>query len=621
VGYLNVSRLRRALVSGVQRTRSAASIARRYVLSGLADALRQPLQAGSLVPNGRAFERWIAANTPTATELRAMQEKIPAMAIQPVVSIVTPVYNTSPEWLRACIDSVRRQIYPNWQLCLCDDGSTSDATLQVLRDAAADRRICVTYLTSNEGISGASNMALAAACGEFIALCDSDDELTPDALYQVVSHLNAHPDADVIYSDEDKLDRDGSRCDHYFKPDWSPEHFLTAMYPCHLLVVRRSIVLEVGGFRTAFDGSQDFDLLLRVIQRTSRVQHVPHVLYHWRKVEGSVADSVMAKPWAFDAGTRAIADHLVQTNIGAEVEPHRSSSQYRIRHRLRGQPLVSIVMLGVGARRPITSADTAATLRCLTRLEESDYADVEVIVVEDGSMCSRDRAALHTNRGRPVTCFQTAGANLTTRVNFGVRESAGVHVVICCDLVEPRDAGWLQTMLEYSQQPAIGVVGAKLFYPDGRLRHVGVVLGLGGIAGLPFHGFPGSFPGYMASAIGVRNYSAVSGSCMMTRRAVFDELGGFRGIFGDYLTDIDYCLRVRRAGLRVVYTPYAELCYRGAVLGASIQARSDEAAQMQSAWGDVLSRDPYYNPNLTTEFFDSRPHVYTMSPNCAWLAP
>ena len=445
LGTLAGSRLRRALAGAVEITRGTLRAVRRL---GSAGTLREHSQRRSLADDATTYEHWLAANAPTATELRAMQETIPTMAIRPVISIVTPVYNTNPELLRACIDSVRRQIYPNWQLCLCDDGSTSEATLQVLRDAAADPRVCVTYLTSNEGIAGASNTALETARGEFVAMCDHDDELTPDALYQMVRHLNAHPDADVFYSDEDKLDRDGGRCDPYFKPDWSPEHFLTCMYICHLLIVRRSVMLETGGFRSDYDGAQDFDLALRVIQRTSRVHHIARVLYHWRKVEGSMAGSVTAKPWAFDAARRAITDHAIQTDMDAEVELLRSSAQYRIRYRLRGQPIVSIVMTGAEVRRPITSADTAATLRCLAHLEDSDYAEFEVIVVEDGSMVGRDRAALRTKHSRLVTCPQTAGADLATRVNFGVSQSVGVHVVVCCNLVEPRDKGWLQRMLE-----------------------------------------------------------------------------------------------------------------------------------------------------------------------------
>ena len=602
----------------LERRRPVAEVWRAFYgtvrLLGLARTVRRLSHLGTLTDDGATYERWVAANTPTGRDLRAMQEDIAALSVRPRISIITPVYNTNPQWLRACIDSVRRQVYSDWQLCLCDDGSTSQATLDVLREAAADPRIRVTYLGANQGISAASNAGLETATGEFIALLDHDDELTPDALYQVVRFLNDHPDADMIYSDEDKLDRVGQRCDPYFKPDWSPEHFFTCMYTCHLTVVRRAVMLAAGGFRIGYEGSQDFDLVLRVIQRTSRVYHVPKILYHWRKAEGSAAGLGMAKPWALDAGRRAIADHVNTTGMDAEVEMGAAPGQYRVRYRLRGQPLVSVVLVGAGARLPITSADATSVLQCVHSMEGGDYDNFEVIVVEDGSMSDAQRAAFEMRRSRVVTCRHGGGADLAGRVNFGVSQSSGAHVVICCDLVEPKNADWLRSMVEYSQQAAIGAVGAKLLYPDGRLRHVGVVLGLGGIAAHPFHGFPGSFQGYLASAIGVRNYSAVSGSCMMTRRAVFDEVGGFRGGFGPQLADIDYCLRLQCSGYRVVFTPYAELCYRGPDLGASIQASVGEAEEMRRVWPDVLKSDPYYNPQLTTEFFDVRPRVDTPAP-------
>ena len=265
-------------------------------------------------------------------------------------------------------------------------------------------------------------------------------------------------------------------------------------------------------------------------------------------------------------------------------------------------------MVGGSARAPIASSDTVSLLRCVRSMDRTSYENYEVIVLEDGSLSDTTRAAIETRRSRCVTQPATE-LHLASRVNVAVHQAGGAHVVICCDLVEVRDGEWLTSMLEYSEQAAIGAVGAKLFYPDGRLRHVGVVLGVGGVAALPFHGFPGSSAGYLSSAMGVRNYSAVSGSCLMTRRAVFDEVGGFRAAYGASFGDLDYCLRMPRAGYRVVFTPYAELYYRGLDAGPTLQGDARGAAEMRRVWRDVLKSDPFYNQNLTTEFIDYRPRA------------
>ena len=273
-----------------------------------------------------------------------MRKRADSLAYRPLVSVVTPVYNTDARWLRACIESVKSQAYPNWQLCLADDGSTRAETHAVLREYEGDPRIRIKRLAANSGIAVASNEALALAEGEFVAFLDHDDELAPDALFEVVAHLNQHQDADFIYSDEDKLELDGRRSDVYFKPDWSPDHFLTNMYTCHLMVVRRALVERIGGFRRGYEGAQDYDLVLRLMDHTARIHHLPKVLYQWRKIPESTAGGQGAKPWAHDAGRLALEDYVRRNQLNAEILPGGFQYLYRVRYRVQGEPLISIVL-------------------------------------------------------------------------------------------------------------------------------------------------------------------------------------------------------------------------------------------------------------------------------------
>jgi GT2 family glycosyltransferase len=483
------------------------------------------------------------------------------LARRPLVSILTPVYNTDPRWLRACIASVLAQIYPNWELCLCDDGSTAEATRAVLREQT-DPRIRVRFLERNGGISSASNAALAMAQGEYVAILDHDDELTPDALYQMVRHLNAVPDTDIVYSDEDKRDADGGLSDPFFKPCWSPEHLLSAMYTCHLTVARKSLLDRVGGFRIGYEGAQDHDLMLRLIEVTSRIDHLPRVLYHWRRTPESTATAASAKPLADDAGKRALEDYLRRNAIDGEVVSAGVPSLYRAKFATAGDPLVTIVVV---AENPAEGAlaDAVAAVQAHTR-----YARTEIV----------------TAAGAP--------ASLTGQINAAIRASAGAHIVVIDAALRPLDDEWLTALLEYSQQPAIGAAGGKIQYADGRLRHIGMVTSLASGPAHIFEGYPGESYGYFSSAIGVRNYAALSGECLMTRRDVFERLGGFNEQWAWHDADIDYCARARSAGLRLVFTPYARFRWTGAA-----------GPPRRTA---TVRDDPYYNRNLSRASADYR---------------
>lgn len=569
---------------------------------GWRGAFDRLLHYGTTPDQSARYPAWCKQHTPDDQGLTAMAAEVDRLKYRPLISIITPVWNTDPRWLKACVDSVRHQVYPHWELCLADDASQSEATRDTLRSMEADPRIKIIYLPQNGHISAASNAALKNASGEFVAMLDHDDELTRDALFEVVRHLNDRPDTDVIYSDEDKLDLDGRRCDPYFKPDWSPEHFLSCMYTCHLMVVRRRLMEDVGGFRIGYEGAQDYDLVLRLMERTSRIHHLPKILYRWRKLPESAASALDAKPWAHEAARRALADHLQRTGQQADVLAGAASGSFRIQYEIKGSPLVSIIIPTRG------SSSAAAPLHaCLQSLVKTRYSRFEVVVVSD---CEEAPAWIHALsiaegiRWQPHP--QTGSFNFAEKINAGAAAARGEHLLLLNDDTEALHEEWLEAMLEHSQRDGVGAVGGKLLYPDGRLQHIGLILGVCGVAAHAFHQHPGSSFGYASSAVGVRNYSAISAACLMTRRSVFEEVGRFDPAFPIDFNDVDYCLRLRAAGYRIVFTPYARLRHREQDSTGPRQPRADQERLIRERWGQAIVRDPYYNPNLTTEYPDYR---------------
>lgn len=579
--------------------------------AGLVGTIRQLRDLPSADEPTVRYRRWTALHTPTEADLAQMAAAVPALALRPRISVITPVYNTDPRWLRACIESVRRQAYPDWELCLANDGSTSKDTLRVLQEYAAvgDPRIRVVQCASNGGISAASNAALAIASGEFFALLDHDDELAPEALYAVVRFLNEVPDADWIYSDEDKLDAAGDRCDPYFKPDWSPEQFRSTMYTCHLMVLRASIVREVGGFRSEYDGAQDYDLGLRISERTQRIHHIPEMLYRWRKLAESTASSHAAKTGASDAGERAVQDHVNRCGLDATVVPGPASGLYRVRHRIAGKPLVSIIIPTTGRTRDVDGPQISVVECVQAIVEKSSYDHYELVIADDGYLPQATEAFLRSVPHVRLHHQIEGTFSYPRKLNFAVRHSRGSHLILFNDDIEVITPEWIEAMLEFSQQDAIGAVGPKLLYPDGRLQHIGVVMGVCGAAAHAFHGHAGSSTGYGSSALIIRNYSAVTAACMMTRRELYERMDGFDGRFALDFNDVDYCLRLRRAGYRIVFTPHAELYHVESATASARTWQSSDVELMRSTWADVCERDPYYNPHLTRDFPDYRVQV------------
>ncbi len=512
---------------------------------------------------------------------------------RPLFSVLTPVFDTPETWLRRCIESVRAQAYPEWELCLADDGSTRPHVARILSEyGRADPRIRVDFAGRNTGIAAASARALAMARGEFVALLDHDDELAPHALFEMASRLERDPDLDLLYSDEDKLDPRGAHVDPFFKPGWCPDLLMGMNYVCHLAVYRRSLVEGVGGFRAGFDGSQDWDLVLRVAERTSRIAHVPDVLYHWRMAETSAAASASAKPYAQRSAERALDEALARRGRPGRVEAI-GRGLFRVRYPIDGSPLVSII---------IPTRDRVDLLRtCISSiLRRSTWPRLEIVVMDNDSRepaTLRYLAALES----PHRVVRWPGEfNWASVSNAGARHATGEILLFLNNDTRVAEPSWIEAMLEHAQRPEVGAVGATLLYRNGTVQHAGVVLGIRGCAGHAYRFFPRGSPGYMQMARVAREYSAVTGACMMVRRAAFEAAGGFDEAYRVAFNDVDFCLRLRAKGLRNVHTPHAVLYHDESATRGSLDPPED-ARRLRDRWQPEIERDPCYSPHLTRQ--------------------
>jgi GT2 family glycosyltransferase len=519
---------------------------------------------------------------------------------RPLVTVLTPVYNTDPKWLARAVESVRRQTYRHWQLVLADDGSTNEPTLEYLRSLAGDAAIEVLLAEANEGIAAASNRALGAAEGEFVAFLDHDDELDPDALLECVRRLNERPQTDAIYTDEDKIDRRGALSEPFFKPDWSPELLRGVMYVGHLLVVRRSLVESIGGLDPAFDGVQDFELMLRVSERTGRIEHVPRVLYHWRKLPNSIAASLDAKEGISDLQAAAVNRHLERSGARAFARPNPElPHRVLIHHKPRPRwPRVTVI---------VPTKDAPAHLgRCLDSIfSRSTYPNFGVLLVDTGTT---DAEALRLFDRHPVEVLPFEGPFNFSRVNnVGARHADGDFVVFLNNDTEVQTPEWIEAIVGLAERGGVGAVGPLLLYPNSSVQHAGVVLGLRGTADHIMRGFPASSDGYAGSLSCTREVSAVTAACLLMRRGLFLDLGGFDEHFATHYQDVDLCLRVRRSGARILYTPRAVLRHHEGATRGDHYDHLDRALLLDR-WGDTIARgDPYYNASLSLAGADYEP--------------
>ncbi len=547
---------------------------------------------------------WVLQNELRKSDIDRLRDASDVLAYRPRISVIMPTYNTPELYLREAIESVITQIYDNWELCIADDASTAPHMRPLLEEyMAMDDRIKVDFRPKNGHIAHASNSALALATGEFVALFDHDDILTPDALYENVRLLNGNRDADMIYSDEDKVDDRGRRSNPYFKPDWAPDSFLSRNYVSHLGVYRRSLVSEVGGFRPGFEGSQDYDLVLRIVEKTNRIHHIPRVLYHWRIHSLSVASGVGVKKYAYDAAMNAIAEAMHRRGEPGRVEMLKDDpGNYIVRYDLMRNWKVSIV---------IPTRDHADDLeRCLASIfAKSTYRNIEVVILDNGSVqhetsvCFAKWRALEPERVKIVA--HNVPFNYSEINNYAVKQSTGDIVLLLNNDTEVIAPQWIEAMLEQAQRPTIGCVGAKLLYEDGTIQHAGVVMRIGGGAGHSHRFYQGDAPGYYHIIKTVNNYTAVTAACLMIRREVWDQIGGLDEQLTVAFNDVDFCLRVREAGYLNVYVPHAELYhYESKSRGfddtpAKIARSIGEQQYMQKRWNASSTDDPFYSPHLS----------------------
>ncbi|MGB3404540.1 MAG: glycosyltransferase family 2 protein [Microcoleaceae cyanobacterium] len=516
-----------------------------------------------------------------------------------------PVYNTPESFLREAIESVLNQVYPYWELCIADDASTASYIKPILQEyQAKDHRIKVNFRSTNGHISATSNSALELATGEYIALLDHDDILTPDALYEVVSLLNQHPEADMIYSDEDKLDENNQFNSPFFKPDWCPDSFLSRMYTCHLGVYRRELINQIGGFRIGYEGSQDYDLVLRFTEKTDKIFHIPKILYHWRVHSNSAASGTTAKPYAYQASLKALQDAIDRRGEAGTVQAVEGYlGHYLVRYKIKDYKKVSII---------IPTRDLAEDLdRCLTSIfTQSSYPNYEVILIDNGSVEQQTHQVITKWNQKESKRFKSyildIPFNYSKLNNYGVRQVTGEYLLFLNNDTEVITSDWIEAMVEQVQRPSIGAVGALLLFPDDTIQHAGVVMGLGGVAGHSYYKMPSKIPGYFGNLLGMNNVSAVTAACLMCRREVFENIGGFDEELAIAYNDIDFCLKIRKLGYQNIFLPHVTLYHHESKSRKNYQKSPEkrkilkqEFQLMEERWQDIIYCDPCYNPNLT----------------------
>ncbi len=536
---------------------------------------------------GKQYKAWLADS---------LQQPPGSIDNEIPISVIVPVFNPPVGFLRECVDSVIQQTARNWQLVISDDGSTEPAVTAFLDALHAEHALSTKVIVlraENAGISAAQNRALEHVTAGYFGWLDHDDRLNPRAIELMSETIAASQQSvQIVYSDEDKIDTKGEHFELYCKPDFSPELLLTQMYLCHFTVFDTAMVRAAGGFRSEMDGAQDFDLALRLLPDLTNVIHIPLPLYHWRAWSQSTASSIDAKPWAQQATARAQQAYLDSTG-GGTAQPSKVPGLNEVHPTVAGRPLVSVIIPTIGTRnRRGNSRFVDDAIRTLRECETA--ADLEIIAVTTGAIDSI------TGVDHQVVYQPRSGFNFSEAVNYGREHATGDYLLVLNDDTTADSPDPVTRMLEIGQREGVGAVGAKLTYPDGRFQHAGIVLLPSG----PTHvhiAKPGSSPGYFGSTLTPRNYSAVTAAAMLTPAEAFDQLDGFDTTFARDFNDVDYCLRLREAGYRVAWTPYAQFTHHE---GASIVRKAadpTEAREFNDRWASICARDPYYSPALNPQ--------------------
>ena len=579
---------------------------------------------------GGSYRRWIRTHLLSEADKQAIARHIDRLGDKPLISVLMPVYNASADALRAAIESVRAQFYPNWELCIADDASTSGEVREILEKfRTTDSRIKVAYRDVNGHISAASNTALAMVRGEFVALLDQDDMLSEQALYQVVAEFNAFPQTDIFYTDEDKLfkralgpDRRG---DPHFKSGWNPDLLYSQNYISHLGVYRVSLVTSVGGFREGYEGSQDYDLLLRCLaaRGEARIRHIPAVLYHWRAARGSTAGNPREKDYATRHGIKALQDHFRSRGIdGVTVKAGRYPTTYHVRFPLPDPaPKVSLIIP--------TRNQHEALRACIDSIRaKTTYPNYEIVIVDNQSDDGGTLRYLDEIQKTGIRVLRyDEPFNYSAINNFAVGSVDGDVIGLLNNDIEIIDPEWLTEMVSHAMRPDVGAVGAKLYYRDDTIQHGGVIVGICGVAGHSHKHAARGNSGYFRRLCVTQNLSAVTGACLVVRKDNYLRVGGLES---EALTvafnDVDFCLKLGELGLRNVWTPHAELYHhesksRGPEDSPEKLARfGREIEYMTARWGERLKHDPYYSPMLTLEWETFTPD-YRAAPSKPWLNP
>ena len=560
------------------------------------------LEVSDTVEESINYQMWLSRYK--EDDLNAALKLIHTFKNKALISIICPVYNPNPRDLHKAIKSVLNQHYIHWELCLADDCST-DFDLEIFLAKYQDKRIKYIKRRSNGNISETSNNAIDLSCGEYICFLDQDDLLSPDALFWIALAINKQSQLKFLYSDEDKLDEAGQRCDPNFKPDWNYHYLLACNYICHLAVYKRDLLTSLGGCQVGMEGAQDYDLILRASEKLkpNEIHHVPRILYHWRKHPESTSQNAMAKPYAIEAGERAIKAHLARTNTKASVKTQ--FIRYEVSFDLPTTlPKVSIV---IPTRNQVELLKT-----CISSIENlSDYQNYEIIIVDNQSNEPKTLTYLEKieKEEQYKIIHDDESFNYARLMNDAVKSCTSELICFLNNDIEIISKNWLSEMVSVILQKDIGIVGAKLLYSDDSIQHGGVILGVGGVAGHAHKYFPNGHPGYINRLESRQEYSAVTGACLLTRKSTFESVGGMdEENLAIAFNDVDFCLKVRELGYKTVWTPFATLYHhesksRGLEDTLSKQKRyAKEIKTMKDRWGSKLTEDPAYNPNLTLNF-------------------